>query len=141
MRTKSVSVFFLAVMTLAAATPAVLAQSDRSVSAARPFPGDIRPATAPGSGSPDAGGLLSPGTSGIPGAANWLLTQQDVSGGFPWTVGGAVFGNTQGPTALGMLGAYEVDGDPRWAGSMNRIARALSPVRPPSTVFGAGMAI
>jgi hypothetical protein len=44
-------------------------------------------------------------------AADWLLTQQNVNGGFPATVGGPVTTNTQGPTALGMLSAFDLTGN------------------------------
>jgi len=47
----------------------------------------------------------------IDAAADWLLTQQTASGGFPWTPGGAVTNNTQGATALGLIGAYQTTGN------------------------------
>lgn len=47
-------------------------------------------------------------------AADWLVSQQDVSGGFPWTVGGAITSNTQGPTARGLLLAYQLTNNPAY---------------------------
>ncbi|MBI5840908.1 MAG: S-layer homology domain-containing protein [Chloroflexi bacterium] len=55
-------------------------------------------------------GLGSSGSGFVP-AADWLLGQQDVSGGFPWTPGGTVTVNTQGPSARGLLKAYEHTGN------------------------------
>ncbi len=49
--------------------------------------------------------------SGFVSAADWLLGQQDVSGGFPWTPGGPITSNTQGPSANGLLKAYEHTGN------------------------------
>jgi len=50
--------------------------------------------------------VLPPAPSSVAAGANWLLTQQDASGGFPWTPGGPVTNNTQGPTAQAELMAY-----------------------------------
>jgi len=50
--------------------------------------------------------VLPPATPSDAAAANWLLAQQDASGGFPWTPGGSVTNNTQGPTAQAELVAY-----------------------------------
>jgi hypothetical protein len=128
--------FPLAVAILVAATPVALAQSGRSVAAARPFPIDVQSLATSG-GSPSGGGApLSPGTTGIPGGANWLLTQQDASGAFPWTVGGTLHGNTQGPTALGMLGAYEVDSDPLYLSSAVATGDFLVPTYPDTFTDG-----
>ena len=44
-------------------------------------------------------------------AANWLITQQVSDGSFPWTPGGLVYNNTQGATALGLVGAYGITGN------------------------------
>ncbi len=50
--------------------------------------------------------VLPPTPSSVAAAANWLLSQQDITGGFPWTSGGSVTNNTQGPTAQAELMAY-----------------------------------
>ncbi len=47
----------------------------------------------------------------IDAAAAWLLAQQTASGGFPWTSGGSIKDNTQGATALGLIGAYYETGN------------------------------
>ncbi len=39
-------------------------------------------------------------------AADWLASQQDAAGWFPWTPGGGATTNTQGPSGLGILSAY-----------------------------------
>ena len=51
-------------------------------------------------------GLGSTG-SGFVAAADWLRTQQTPAGCFPWTPGGACTSNTQGPSARGLLKAYQ----------------------------------
>ncbi len=43
--------------------------------------------------------------------ADWLLGQQDAAGWFPFTPGGGATANTQGPSARGLLKAYEQTGD------------------------------
>ena len=44
-------------------------------------------------------------------AAAWLLTQQDSSGGFPWSVGDPnIYSNVQGPAGRGMLAGYNATG-------------------------------
>ncbi len=46
-------------------------------------------------------------------AANWLMGQQDSSGGFPWTAGSPVLeSNVQGPAGRGMLAGYNQTQDP-----------------------------
>ncbi len=60
-------------------------------------------------------GILS-GQAFVVNGGNWLMTEQDTSGGsldggFPWTSGGTIFSNTQGATALGMVRAYERTGN------------------------------
>lgn len=40
--------------------------------------------------------------------AEWLMTQQNAHGAYPWEVGGPISEDTQGTTARGMLVAYEI---------------------------------
>jgi len=51
------------------------------------------------------------GSFAISDAGLWLLGQQDIDGWFPWTPSGGATRNTQGPSARGLLYAYEVTGD------------------------------
>lgn len=44
-------------------------------------------------------------------AAQWLLGNQNIDGSFPWTSGGGVYYNVQGPPARGLLKAYEITND------------------------------
>ncbi|MCC6399070.1 MAG: right-handed parallel beta-helix repeat-containing protein, partial [Bacteroidetes bacterium] len=45
-------------------------------------------------------------------AADWLVARQDVSGGFPWSLGDAtLYGNVQGPPGRGVLKAYQYTGN------------------------------
>ncbi|MFP4343444.1 MAG: right-handed parallel beta-helix repeat-containing protein [Anaerolineales bacterium] len=71
-----------------------------------------------------------PGTPGISGAADWLLAQQDASGGYPWTPGGSVTTNTQGPSARGALWAYQHTTDPSYLTSALATGDYLVPVYP-----------
>jgi len=67
---------------------------------------------------------------GIAAGANWLAQQQDVSGGWPWTPGGGVTGNTNGPTGRGELLVYPHDGDEEYLISAIATGDFLVPVYP-----------
>ncbi len=109
MRTRIVS-FVLILVLAASMVLSVAAQAPTGARSlpASPFPGD----GAVGSAPPKTGGLKpsAPTATGLAGAADWLLTQQDAAGWFPWTVGTGVTDNTQGTTARGLLKAYLLTG-------------------------------
>ena len=71
------------------------------------------PVRASGKASAPAVGAKSIAGNVADAAAGWLMGQQNGAGAFPWTAGQtAVHGNTQGAIALGLLRAYERNGDP-----------------------------
>lgn len=97
-------------LTLGSAGIALGGQGDRTP--ASPFADEA----IPGEGFTDAGvvGPESPELAGpdISGAGTWLLAQQKPSGCFPWTKGDATCpSNVQGPSARGLLEAYELTGN------------------------------
>ena len=101
-----VAILGIAVMPLS--TAQAISGGTRPTSSAIPFGGKITPEKTVNG----AVVMLSPGvSSGIAGGANWLMAQQDAGGGYPWTAGGSIYANTQGPTAQGMMKAYSHDGD------------------------------
>jgi hypothetical protein len=70
----------------------------------------------PGEGTTNAGAAelesLALAGSDIAGAGDWLVAQQKPLGCFPWTKGDTVCpSNTQGPSARGLLKAYELTGN------------------------------
>jgi len=99
---------------LASAAPAVVGATDEGGSArppaAMPFfdeQGEQIKETVPEvSIMVGLAGLGSPG-SGFIAAADWLRSQQTSAGCFPWTPGGSCPPNTQGPSARGLLKAYQ----------------------------------
>ena len=100
-------------MAIALVAPVGAAQEGRTAAPITPFPGEaqaIPQSTATRSSLPSLA-TTTAGAPGIPGAADWLLAQQDATGWFPWTPGGGGTPNTQGPTARGLLKAYQRTGD------------------------------
>ncbi len=127
-QTRLIAILASVIIAVAFVAPVVVAQGGgRTAAPALPFPGEPQQEA-----TSDTGGIaiLSAGTSGISGAANWLLTQQDVSGGFPWTPGGALTSNTQGPTGQGPLKAYQHDGDSAYLNSAIATGNYLVPNYP-----------
>ena len=112
---KSVSLFLAAVLLLGVTlgTGAVRAESGvRPLGPASPYMDDNQlsaQATMKASALTAPLGLGTSG-SGIADAATWLRTQQDAAGWFPWTPGTGATVNTQGPTARGLLKAYQQSG-------------------------------
>ena len=50
-------------------------------------------------------------------AADWLMSNQFSNGSFPWTTGGKVYYNVQGPPGRGLLKAYEITNDEAYLNS------------------------
>lgn len=63
-------------------------------------------------------------------AASWLLTQQESNGGFPWTPGGPVTSNTQGPTARGLLKASQLTSNSTYLNAAQKTGDYLVPNYP-----------
>ena len=113
---KGMSLFLTAVLLLAVTLGAGTVRAEggaRPLGPASPYMDDTLPPalTAMKAETQVAPAGLGTSGSGIADAAAWLRTQQDAAAGwFPWTPGTGATVNTQGPTARGLLKAYQQSG-------------------------------
>ena len=120
----------LLIMLLSPAYSVGASSGDRSP--ASPFPGEPGSAPAPDFPLMQADSLGQSG-SGFSAAADWLLSQQQPGGCWPWTAAAAdptCYSNVQGSGGRGILFAYQHTGNPSYLTSAIATGDYLVPVYP-----------